>query len=78
MGVYLSEPNKEKHFAEGSAGVISFVSAEMQGTVYAMQVGEKPWKTQLFIILTLGTETLYLLYLTAMEVRLCPPRVRSQ
>lgn len=78
MGVYLSEPNKEKHFAQGSDGGISFVSAEMQGTVYAMKVGEKPWKTQLFIILTLGTETLYLLYLTAMEVRLCPPRVRSQ
>lgn len=32
MGVYLSEPNKEKHIAEGQNDFLSFVSAEMQGT----------------------------------------------
>ena len=32
MGVYLSEPNKDKHFAEGTCNGYSFVSAEMQGT----------------------------------------------
>ena len=31
MGVYLSEPNKDKHFVEGAINGMSFVSAEMQG-----------------------------------------------
>ena len=46
MGVYLSEPNKDKHFMEGEKGNTSFVSAEMQGNSGNIQAGEKPWKTQ--------------------------------
>ena len=45
MGVYLSEPNKDKHFAEGTGNGFAFISAEMQGKHASRQVGGKAWKT---------------------------------
>lgn len=57
MGVYQSEPNKDKHISSGSVPGISFVSAEMQGKPNYMQAGEKAWKTQPSILSTLETET---------------------
>ena len=46
MGVYLSEPNKEKHIVEGTGVGYSFVSAEMQGNSHTSQDGERACKTQ--------------------------------
>lgn len=79
MGVYLSEPNKDKHFSEGDnkAGM-SFVSAEMQGKSKVMQAGERPWKMQLSTISTLETEILSLQCLTDMEVHLSTLRLLGQ
>jgi len=33
MGVYLETPNKEKHIKKDSTKGLSYVSAEMQGTL---------------------------------------------
>ena len=75
MGVYLSEPNKDKHFAEGSTTGFSFVSAEMQGSHFLMKVGEKTWKTPPSTILTLETVMLSLQFLMVTEVVLLLYRV---
>lgn len=68
MGVYLSEPNKEKKISEGSITGLSYVSAEMQGNLREIQVGAKVWKTQPSTFLTLETATDSLQSLMDMEV----------
>jgi len=69
MGVYLSEPNKDKHWQEGSGPAYSFVSAEMQGTFLSIQVGERAWKMRPFITATLAMATVCSRSSTATEVR---------
>lgn len=44
MGVYLSEPNKDKKILEGCKEGVSFCSAEMQGIPSFTQVGGKIWR----------------------------------
>ena len=70
MGVYLSEPNKDKHFADGSAPGFSFVSAEMQGTPLPTQVGARTWRMRQSTTPTSETATLSSLFLTDTEVPL--------
>lgn len=78
MGVYLSEPNKDKHISSGSSDKINFVSAEMQGKPDCTQAGEKAWKTQPSILSTLGTATASSLSLMATVVHPYSFRIRSQ
>jgi hypothetical protein len=51
MGVYLSEPNKEKHITAGSGKGLTFVSAEMQGNPPPTKAGGKTWRMQTYIML---------------------------
>ena len=68
MGVYLSEPNKDKHFAEGTGNGYTFISAEMQGKHLTNQVGEKACKMLPSITLTSEMATLSSQSLMDMEV----------
>jgi hypothetical protein len=45
MGVYLSEPNRDKKINEGYKKGVSFCVAEMQGITYFIQAGEETCKT---------------------------------
>ena len=45
MGVYLSEPNRDKKVNEGFNKGLSFCAVEMQGTIMLSQGGEKTCKT---------------------------------
>lgn len=68
MGVYLSEPNKEKKINEGFKKGVSYCVAEMQGKFYFIQAGEETCKMQPFARLTLVMETRSLQSLMDMEV----------
>jgi hypothetical protein len=68
MGVYLSEPNKEKHIAEGQNKALSFVTAEMQGMLLLRKDGERLWKMPPFTTLILGMGIHYSQFLMGMEV----------
>jgi hypothetical protein len=48
MGVYLSEPNKEKHTIHEKGTRMDYVCAEMQGKGTNMQAGGRPWRMQPF------------------------------
>lgn len=75
MGVYLSEPNKDKKVNEGYKKGVSYCAVEMQGITSVTQAGEETWKTQTSARLTLEMETRSSLFLTDMEVTvfLCRP-----
>lgn len=45
MGVYLSEPNRDKKVNEGINKGLSFCAVEMQGNIIVSQAGEKTCKT---------------------------------
>ena len=75
MGVYLSEPNKEKHTVEGTGVGYSFVSAEMQGNCHSSQDGEKACKTQPSIHQISEMATDFSQFLMDMEVLLLSLRI---
>ena len=75
MGVYLSEPKTDKNVITGSKNGMEFTSVEMQGIIILNQAGEKPWRTQPFMIWISEMAILCLLYSMATEVP--PPLSRS-
>lgn len=78
MGVYLSEPNKEKKVNEGYKKGVSYCAVEMQGITSVTQAGEETWKTQTSAPSTLEMVTLSSQSLMATEVILVLCRPRSQ
>ena len=68
MGVYLSEPNREKKVNEGYKKGVGFCSVEMQGKTSFIQDGEEIWRMQQYAYLILEMETHYLQFLMDMEV----------
>lgn len=68
MGVYLSEPNTNKHLKEGKKDAMAFVSGEMQGIIIVIEAGEKVWRMLPSMNWILGMEIVYLLFLMGMEV----------
>ena len=69
MGVYLSEPETKKDIHTGTLKNMKFCSGEMQGIEGMTQVGEKTWRTQQSIDLTLVMEMDFLQSSMGMEVK---------
>lgn len=78
MGVYLSEPNTNKHLKEGKKDAMAFVSGEMQGIIIFIEAGGKVWKMLPYINWILEMGIVCLLFLMVMEVPNTVVRFRSQ